>query len=83
MTEIGLIRYASGDWTPGDTHVRVRIEADELEEPQDLSIALGNVGAFVTLLLALSAKGWNREATRCFHHPPPCELASNINRVNR
>jgi hypothetical protein len=34
MTEIGLIRYASGDWTPGNPYVRVRIEADELEEPQ-------------------------------------------------
>jgi hypothetical protein len=56
MPEIGLIRYASGDWTPGDPYVRVRIEADELEEPQDLSIALGDVGAFVTLLLALSGK---------------------------
>lgn len=56
MTEIGLIRYASGDWTPGNPYVRVRIEADELEEPQDLSIALSDVGAFVTLLLALSGK---------------------------
>jgi hypothetical protein len=56
MPEIGLIRYASGDWTPGKPYVRVRIETDELEEPQDLSIALGDVGAFVTLLLALSGK---------------------------
>jgi hypothetical protein len=51
MTEIGLVRYASGDWTPGNPYVRVRIEADELEDPQDLSIALSDVGAFVTLLL--------------------------------
>jgi hypothetical protein len=56
MPEIGLIRYASGDWTPGNPYVRVRIETDELEEPQDLSIALGDVGALVTLLLALSGK---------------------------
>jgi hypothetical protein len=56
MTEIGLIRYASGDWTAGNPYLRVRIEADELEEPQDLSIALSDVGAFVTLLLALSGK---------------------------
>jgi hypothetical protein len=46
----------SGDWTPGNPCVRVRIEADELEEPQDLSIALSDVAAFVTLLLALSGK---------------------------
>jgi hypothetical protein len=44
MPEIGLIRYASGNWTPGNPYVRVRIETDELEEPQDLSIALGDVG---------------------------------------
>jgi hypothetical protein len=56
MPEIGLIRYASGDWTPGSPYVRVRIETDELEEPQDLSIALGEVGALVTLLLALRGK---------------------------
>jgi hypothetical protein len=56
MTEIGLIRYASGSWTPGNPYVRIRIEADELEEPQDLSIALSDAGAFVTLLLALSGK---------------------------
>jgi hypothetical protein len=56
MTEIGLIRYASGSPTPGNPYVRIRIEADELEEPQDLSIALSDAGAFVTLLLALSGK---------------------------
>jgi hypothetical protein len=56
MTEIGLIRHASGDWTSGNPYAGVRIEADELEEPQDLSIALSNVGAFVALLLALSGK---------------------------
>jgi hypothetical protein len=65
MTEIGLIRYASGDWTPGNPYVRIRIEADELEEPQDLSIALSEAGAFVTRLLALSGKagtGWHSGA---------------------
>ena len=66
MTEIGLIRYTSGDWTPGNSYVRVRIEADELEDPQDLylSIALSDVGAFVTPLLTLSGKAGNRGATR-------------------
>ncbi len=33
MTEIGLIRYASGDWTLGNPYVRIPIEADEVEEP--------------------------------------------------
>jgi hypothetical protein len=61
MTGIGLIRYASGDWTPGNPYVLVRIEADQLEEPQDLSIGFGDVGAFVTLLLALSGKAGTGE----------------------
>jgi hypothetical protein len=65
MPEFGRIRYAAGDSTPGKPCVRVRIETDELGEPQDLSIALGDVTAFVTLLPALSGKaGTGRRPAR-------------------
>jgi hypothetical protein len=56
MAEAGIIRHASGDWNPGDDHVRLRIEAEKLEQPQDLLIALGDVQAFIVLLLVLSGK---------------------------
>lgn len=56
MTEIGPICTLQATGPSGSPYVRVRIETDELEEPQDLSIALSDVGAFVTLLLALSGK---------------------------
>jgi hypothetical protein len=52
--EIG--RDASGDWVPGNPYVRVRIEADPLEQPQDLSIAPSDVRVFVIPLLAFSGK---------------------------
>jgi hypothetical protein len=56
MKEAGIVHYVSGDWTPGEGHVRLRLEADSLERPQDLLIALGDVQAFVILLLVLSGK---------------------------
>jgi hypothetical protein len=56
VTEAGLVRHVSGDWNPGERHVRLRIEADKLQQPQDLLIALGDVQALVILLLVLSGK---------------------------
>src|SRR5580704_18438023 len=35
MLEAGIVRHASGYWNPGDGHVRIRIEADKLDQPQD------------------------------------------------
>jgi hypothetical protein len=59
MTEAGVIRHASGDWSPGDSHVRLRIEADKLPQPQDLLIAIGDLQALIVLLLVLSGKAGN------------------------
>jgi hypothetical protein len=56
MTEIGLSRDASGDRTPGNPYVRVRIEADELEDPQDLFDRARRRRDILTLLLTLSGK---------------------------
>jgi hypothetical protein len=56
MTEISPICTLQATGPSGSPYVRVRIEADELEEPQDLSIALSDVGTFVTLLLAWAAR---------------------------
>jgi hypothetical protein len=54
VTEAGLVRHVSGDWDPSHRHVRLRIEADNLDRPQDVSIALGDVEALIVLLLMLS-----------------------------
>jgi hypothetical protein len=56
MMEAGIVRHASGDWNPGDSHVRIRIEADRLDQPQDLLIAVADVQALIVLLLVLSGK---------------------------
>jgi hypothetical protein len=61
MTDAGVVRHASGDWNPGDSHVRIRIEADKLDKPQDMLIAVGDVQALIVLLLVLSGKaGYGR-----------------------
>jgi hypothetical protein len=59
MMEAGIVRHASGDWKPGDSHVRLRIETDRLNQPQDLLIAVGDVQALIVLLLVLSGKAGN------------------------
>ena len=56
MTGTGFVRHVTGDWNPGDQHVRIRIEADLLDQPHDLLIGLDDVQAFITLLLMLSGK---------------------------
>src|SRR5271154_4061247 len=70
VTEAGIIRHVSGDWNPSHGHVRLRIEADKLDQPQDVSIAPGDVQALIVLLLVLSGRagvpsgepGENRQA---------------------
>jgi hypothetical protein len=56
MAEASVVHHVSGDWRPGEPHVRLRIETRGLDEPQDLLLAVGDVQAFVTLLLVLSGK---------------------------
>jgi hypothetical protein len=56
MEEAGIVSYVSGDWNPGDRCVRLRIEVGNLDQPQDLLIALGDIQAFIVLLLVLSGK---------------------------
>ena len=56
MAEAGIVHHVSGDWCPGEPHVRLRIETRGLDEPQDLLLAVGDVQALVTLLLVLSGK---------------------------
>ena len=64
MREAGVIRYASGDCNPGDSHVRLRIEADRLAGPEDLLIAVGDLQALIVLLLVLSGKAADGQAQR-------------------
>jgi hypothetical protein len=56
MREIGLVRQVSGDWIRATDKVRLRIEADGLEGPHDLLIAVRDVQPLVMLLLVLSGK---------------------------
>ncbi len=56
MAKAGIVHHVSGDWRPGEPHVRLRIETRGLDEPQDLLLGIGDVQAFVTLLLVLSGK---------------------------
>jgi hypothetical protein len=64
MMEAGIVRHASGDWNPGDSHVRIRIEADKLDQPQDLLIAVADVQALIVLLLVLSGKAADGRSRR-------------------
>jgi hypothetical protein len=56
MTQIGLVRQVSGEWNRAQGLVRLRIEADNVDQPQDVLIAPEDLQALVRLLLVLSGK---------------------------
>jgi len=54
--DIGLVSQVSGDWDPQEGSVRLRIEAERLDQPQDLLIAANDIQPLISLLLVLSGK---------------------------
>jgi hypothetical protein len=56
MTQSRVVRYVSGDWNSAAGQVRLRIEADSADEPQDFLIGPADVQPLVVLLLMLSSK---------------------------
>jgi hypothetical protein len=56
MIEIGLVRQVSGEWNRAKRLVRLRIETEALDQPQDVLIAPPDVQSLISLLLALSGK---------------------------
>jgi hypothetical protein len=56
MTEIGIVRQVHGEWNRSTRLVRLRIEADKLDQPQDVLIAPQDMRSLVSLLLSLSGK---------------------------
>ena len=62
MARSSVVRFVSGDWDPALGHIRLRIEGDGGEEPQDFLLAAGDVQSLVILLLILSGKAGPRQA---------------------
>jgi hypothetical protein len=56
MSEIGIVQQVSGEWIAAARLVRLRIEADGLDHPQDVLIAPQDVQSLIGLLLRLSGK---------------------------
>jgi hypothetical protein len=56
MTQSRIVRYVSGDWNSAAGQVRLRIEAESTDEPQDFLIGPADVQPLVVLLLMLSSK---------------------------
>ncbi len=56
MSEIGIVRQVHGEWVAAARLVRLRIEADRLDHPQDVLIAPQDVQSLIGLLLRLSGK---------------------------
>jgi hypothetical protein len=66
MSESRIVRYVSGDWNPEIGRVRLRLEADTVDEPNDFLFAPEDVQPLVVLLLMLSGKAGMRR-------PPPSD----------
>ena len=56
MTQSRVVRYVSGDRNPARGQVRLRVEADQVDDPQDFLIAPADVQPLIVLLLMLSGK---------------------------
>lgn len=56
MTEIGIVRQVAGEWNGAQGLIRLRIDAEKLDQPLDASIAPRDVQSLIGLLLILSGK---------------------------
>jgi len=54
MRNVGIVRQISGEWNCSQQAVRLRIEADEIDQPHEVLIAPPDMQSLVDLLLALS-----------------------------
>lgn len=56
MVEAGIVQEVFGDWNPTRRQVRLRVQAEKLEQPHDFLIPAEDIQALVILLLQLSGK---------------------------
>ena len=56
MADIGLVRQVSGEWNRAASVVRLRIDAEKLDQPQDVLIAPRDLPPLIGLLLELGGK---------------------------
>jgi hypothetical protein len=56
MGNVGIVRQVSGEWNGAQELMRLRIEADNLDQPQDILIAPPDMQSLIDLLLALSGE---------------------------
>ena len=54
MSQVGIVRQISGEWSHAQDVVRLRIEADAPAQPHEVLIAPPDVQSLIDLLLALS-----------------------------
>jgi len=54
MSNVGIVRQISGEWSHAQEVVRLRIEADALGQPHEVLIAPPDMQSLIDLLLALS-----------------------------
>lgn len=67
MTETGFMKRVSGEWDHSHGSVRLRIDADQPGQPQQLCIKAKDIDGLISLLLALCSKA----------APPPQEALEN------
>jgi hypothetical protein len=76
MSESRIVRYVSGDWNAALGRVRLRLEADAVDEPKDFEFAPQDVQPLVVLLLMLSGKIGARRPTSDAAEMVPLHLDS-------
>ena len=54
MRNVGIVRQVSGEWNGAQELMRLRLEMDERDQPQEVLIAPPDVQSLIDLLLALS-----------------------------